>query len=216
MGENIGATARVMSNFGLDDLRLVAPRDGWPNPKANEMAAHGEFVIKKAKVFKTVNEAIADLNFIIATSANPRYMEKTLTSPKEVYNFAQGKIGIMFGCERSGLTNDQLIMADIITQIPTSDINPSLNIAQAVGIMCYELSMRNSINSPDKKTELATKGELDFFLNFLESSLDNTDFFKNKKLVPTMKRNIRNIFTRQSITSQDTRTLIGIIKAFLK
>jgi tRNA/rRNA methyltransferase len=216
MGENIGATARAMSNFGLDDLRLVSPRDGWPNPKANEMAAHGEFIIEKTRVFETVNDAIADLNFLIATTANPRYMEKPITSPREVYNLAQGKVGIMFGCERSGLTNEQLVMADVITQIPTSNINPSLNIAQAVGIMCYELFTRN-INVPqNKNTPLATKEELDFFLTFLESNLEKTDFFKNKKLAPTMKRNIRNIFTRQSLTSQDTRTLMGIIRSLIK
>lgn len=213
MGENIGATARVMSNFGLDDLRLVSPRDGWPNPKANEMAAHGEFVINNAKVFDNVNDAIADLNFLIATSANSRYMEKPITSPKEVFNLTSGKIGIMFGCERSGLTNEQLVMADIIVQIPTSDINPSLNIAQAVGIMCYELFTSKATITPSKNSIMAAKEELEFFLSFLESNLEKTDFFKNKKLVPTMKRNIRNMFLRQNLTSQDTRTLIGIIKS---
>ncbi len=216
MGENIGATARVMSNFGLDDLRLVSPRDGWPNLKANEMAAHGEFIIEKARVFETVNDSIADLNFLIATTANPRYMEKPITSPREVYNLAQGKVGIMFGCERSGLTNEQLVMADVITQIPTSTINPSLNIAQAVGVMCYELFTQDLELPKNKKTQLATKGELDFFLTFLESNLEKTDFFKNKKLAPTMKRNIRNIFTRQSLTSQDTRTLMGVVRALIK
>ncbi len=215
MGENIGATARAMSNFGLNDLRLVTPRDGWPNPKANEMSAHGEFIIEKARVFETVNAAIADLNFLIATTANPRYMEKPITSPREVYTLAQGKVGIMFGCERSGLTNEQLVMADVITQIPTSDMNPSLNIAQAVGIMCYELFTRDTPTIKNNASQPATKAELDFFLTFLESNLEKTDFFKNKKLAPTMKRNIRNIFTRQPLTSQDTRTLMGIIKTLV-
>ncbi len=215
MGENIGAAARAMSNFGLDDLRLVSPRDGWPNPKANEMAAHGEFIIEKARVFETVNDAIADLNFLIATTANPRYMEKPITSPREVFNLTQGKIGIMFGCERSGLTNEQLVMADVITQIPTSNINPSLNIAQAVGVMCYELFSHNINPLINKNTPLATKEELDFFLTFLESSLEETAFFKNKKLAPTMKRNIRNMFIRQSLTSQDTKTLMGILKSLV-
>lgn len=215
MGENIGAAARAMSNFGLDDLRLVSPRDGWPNPKANEMAAHGEFIIEKARVFETVNDAISDLNFLIATTANLRYMEKPITSSREVFNLAQGKVGIMFGCERSGLTNEQLVMADVITQIPTSNINPSLNIAQAVGVMCYELFTRNINPLPNKNTPLATKQELDFFLAFLESSLEEADFFKNKKLAPTMKSNIRNMFTRQSLTSQDTRTLMGVLKSLI-
>ena len=156
LGENIGAVARIMANFGLSDLRLVAPRDGWPNPKAEEMAAGGIAIVNNARIFPSLEEAIADLQYVVATSARQiRDMEVRSLAPREsIANIPEDfATGIMFGRERIGLTNDEITFADSLVSIPVSKDCPSLNIAQAVAIITYEWHLRFGENSVSKKPE---------------------------------------------------------------
>jgi len=210
LGENIGAVARVMSNFGFTSLRIVSPRDGWPSEKAIAMAAHGAFVVEEASLYEDFHTAIADLNYVVATTVQDRYMEKPVLSPKKLSSLI-GKVGLVLGRERSGLTNEEISYCDAIITIPTSKINPSLNIAQAAAICCYELSKIKPSKSQLPKQAL--RGDLKLFLEFLEGELEKANFFKNPRIAPTMKRNIRNYFTRSQMTDQDLKTMWGIIRA---
>jgi tRNA/rRNA methyltransferase len=218
MGENIGAAARVMSNFSFEELRLVSPRDGWPNNIASAMAAHGRHVIDKAKVFPTLNEAIADINYLIATSSQSRYLNKKVIASQDLtdieHNLA-GKTAIMFGCERVGLTNAELQMADTIVTIPVSSDNPSLNLAQAVAICTYEFSVKLKSNHKPKRKN-ALKQDLEYFFSDLETKLITTGFLRHEKLRDTMQQNIRNLFIRAELTDQELRTLHGIINSLYK
>lgn len=212
LGENIGAVARVMSNFGFTDLRIVNPRDGWPNEKAVAMAAHGAFVVENAVIYPDFKSAIADMHYVIATTAQDRYMEKSVLTPKTLPKLS-GNVGMVFGRERSGLTNEEISYCDAIVAITTSEINPSLNIAQAVAICCYELS---TLKKPEiAEPEQALRGDLNVFVDFLENELEVSGFFKNPEIAPTMKRNIRNYFTRSNMTEQDLKTMWGMIKSLI-
>jgi tRNA/rRNA methyltransferase len=217
MGENIGAAARVMSNFGINNLRIILPRDGWPNEKAYEMAAHGKYILDKAEVYDNFNEAVADLNVLYATTANMRFMNKAVI---ELPNFNEGlknlpnqKIGILFGRERTGLTNEEIVSANAILTIKTNEENPSLNLAQAVALVCYQLSSMHNWQLASNQQLLATKEELNHFFTHLEGLLDDNGFFKNSKMKPSMWRNIRNIFTKNTLTKQEVNTLRGILSS---
>lgn len=215
MGENIGSVARVMSNFGFEELRIVAPRDGWPNSKAIDMAANGSFVLEKARIFDGLNEAITDLSYLVATTAQSRYMVKPVYNAIDTANLClqrpKDKIGVMFGRERSGLTNEELSFADCIISLQTSLKNPSLNLAMAVGIICYELSQIKLAKKQNELMKLASKADIEFFLTTLENMLTIKSFFKSLKMKPTMVRNIRNMFLRRELTEQDVKTMVGII-----
>jgi tRNA/rRNA methyltransferase len=220
LAENIGAVARVMSNFGLENLRIVSPRDGWPpSEKAYELAAKGEYIIKNAVVYDDVALAISDLNFVVAATARSRYMEKRASTPREVVDYCYGelsamsKIGIMFGRENNGLSNEELGLADALSIIPTSSKNPSLNLAQAVSIFAYEFySAQNSIMS-EKVTDLCSKEELLNLLNHMVVSLEKKAYFKEANIKRHMIQNMQNIFVKASLTTQEVNTLIGAIKA---
>jgi tRNA/rRNA methyltransferase len=215
MGENIGAVARVMTNFGLDELRLINPRDGWPSAKATMLAVNSEHILAQAKVFASFNEAVADINYLCATSGYMRQMVKKFRKPREaiseIANFA-GKVGFLFGCERSGLTNEEINLCDMIIGIPTSLENQSLNLSHAVAIICYEYFAIN-ISEHMAAVELASKEELNFLIERLLHNLKEKNFFKNLKMIPEMRKNIVNIFVRAELTSQDTRTMLGIFRA---
>ena len=225
LGENIGSAARLMSNFGFSELRIVAPRDGWPNAKAIELAAKGIDIISNATVFDNINEAIADLTMLFATSCQRRDLAKPTLALEDtadlcIKKVSSEKIGFMFGRERSGLSNDELILADYITTIPTHHFNTSLNLAQAVGLVCYEFYTNYLKTNPPsrssckkQKSTLASKKETEFFFNTLEAELKTKGFFKNEKMEPTMRKNIRNMFLKAQLTDQDLRTLHGILTA---
>ncbi|MCE2991780.1 MAG: RNA methyltransferase [Candidatus Jidaibacter sp.] len=214
MGENIGATARAMSNFGLDELRIVAPRDGWPNQRAYALAANGEFVLDKAQIFQDLPSAIADIQTLYGTASGDRDMAKSTLAPWQITkNLDFAKVGILFGCERSGLTNDELSVCDHIIKIPTSHLNPSLNLAQAVMIIAYELGKTNAAATTAHPR--ASKGEVMHMLSFLQTALEERNFFKSQEMKPTMMRNITNLFVKAALTEQEVRTLYGIFKAFL-
>lgn len=219
MGENIGAVARIMSNFGVDELRIVNPRDGWPNEKAQAMSAHGSFVLDQAKVYDSLQDAIADRSIVYGTASLERFMVKPIITPWEMERaeFQNNKVGFLFGCEKSGLTNDELSLCDAIIRIPTSEKNHSLNIAQAVAILLYEYM---KIEASDVKVaesigELATKEEVTHLISFLESNLDERNFFKSPNMKPTMMRNITNMLVKAKLSQQDARTLFGIFRAMI-
>jgi len=218
MGENIGFVARLMSNFGLHELRLVNPRDGWPNEKAEAVSMAGIDVIKNAKVFSSLNDAIADLSFVIGTGDTPRDMDKKHTTSwdylSHVSDIDHKNVGLLFGCEKYGLSNDEVNLCDLMVTIPTSDVNSSLNLAHAVCVMLYEISKYQDFSISEKTADAsATKEEVSFFTDYLLSSLDEADYFKSSNMKNAMVRNVKNIFHGRGFTSQNIRTLFGIIRS---
>lgn len=225
MGENIGAAARAMYNFGLTDLRLVTPRDGWPNEKAVTMSAGAIESMPPVRVFENLPDAIADLHFVLGTTARPRYMVKPAFTPQQAVeeSLKRGKsgqnIGILFGAERTGLLNDEITACHGIVTIPTNPAFSSLNLGQSVLLLAYEwMRQAPQVTPPpsapqDNESTPAAYKDLEIFLARLERELEDTRFFRTEELVPIMKRNIRNIFTRADVTDQELRTLHGIISA---
>lgn len=225
MGENIGAAARAMHNFGLTDLRLVAPRDGWPNERAYTMSSGALDHMPEVEVFDTLAEALHDLHFSFATTARPRDMVKPVFTPEQASAEAlkrktkqQQKIGIVFGAERTGLLNDQISLCSAMVSIPTNPDFSSLNLGQSVLLLSYAF-MADQLGMPSKPQEggpqspPAPQRELHSFLDRLQTDLEDRNFFRAANLKPTMVRNIQNIFTRAEITEQELRTLHGILSA---
>jgi len=224
MGENIGAAARVMHNFGLTDLRIVAPRDGWPNDKAVAMAS-GAAVIDHVRVYDTTAEAVADLHGVFAATARRRDMAKPVVAPREAIDVmrqapADRRFGVLFGRERSGLTNEDVVLADTVLTVPLNPAFQSLNLAQAVAIVAYECYIAPAVADgpePEIGERPATKAELMGMFEQLEASLDAAGYFDPvpaKK--PSMVRNLRNIFQRAQLLEQDIRTLRGVLKALAR
>ena len=224
LGENIGMVARAMANFGLSDLRLVAPRDGWPSDKARAAASKADHVIDGAQVYETLEEAIADLNFVYATTARMRDGFKPVRSPivaskvlKAKYDAGE-KVGILFGREKSGLSNEQVALADEIVTFPVNPAFASLNIAQAVLLMSYEW-MKQSMEREDETlfaaTEQtpATKEQLFGFFGHLEDALDARGFFRPADKKPKMIDNLRAVWSRRALTSEEIKLLRGVISS---
>lgn len=225
LGENIGATARAMLNCGLLELRLVKPRDGWPNPTAEAMASGAIEVLEGAKLYDTIQEAIGDLDFVLATTARSRDQVKDAYTPKGAvaklrwHIAAGGRAGILFGPERAGLLNDDVALADAIVHVPLNPAFASLNLAQAVLILGYEW-FQSGDETPDETlvgTVIpASHEEREFFFTRLERELEEAGFLFPPHLVPTIRRNLRNMFTRARLTDQDVRTLHGVVTALVK
>ncbi len=219
MGENIGAAARAMQNFGLDDLRIVNPRDGWPNARAVQMSSGAFDNMPPPKVFDTLESAIADLHFTFATTARQRDMVKPVFTPEtaaiESSKKPHQKTGILFGAERSGLLNDEIIKAQAIINIPTNPNFSSLNLGQSVLLMAYEWSKHSKQVQPSPSQEQipATQDHIHGFLSRLKTDLEDANFFRSKDLKQTMIRNIENIFVRHDLTHQEVKTLHGILSA---
>jgi tRNA/rRNA methyltransferase len=219
MGENIGAAARIMANFDLEELRIVAPRDGWPNEKAAAMATGAVGIIERATVFDDLSSAIADLTQVYATTARPREMIKRVAAPREAAGEiarAAGPVGIVFGPERSGLSNEDVGLADTIVSIPVGWYK-SLNIAQAVAIVAYECFVAgHGMAMPQPEAPMATKGDVAALFEALERALDARGFFRPEEKRPGMVRNLRNLIERQALYEQDVRTLHGVVKALTR
>jgi tRNA/rRNA methyltransferase len=222
LGENIGASARAMLNCGLTELRLVRPRDGWPNAKAVAAASGADEVVQNARLYDSTAAAIADLHRVYATTARHRGMIKPVVTPRhagiEIRSFeAHGeRVGVLFGPERTGLVSDDIPLADTLVQVPLNPAYSSLNLAQAVLIVCYEW-FQAGIDAPPRQlvtneTRPATKAELLNFFAHLEKELDDCGFLRHVDKRPVMVRNIRNIFQRADLTEQELRTLHGIVK----
>ena len=217
MGENIGAAARAMGNFGLSELRVVNPRDGWPNEAAQAMAAHAREIVDNATIYETLDDAIADCQQIYATSARLRDMNKSTVTAREFATSCDSalKTAILLGRENSGLTNDEVAKAHKLLTIPVDESCPSINLAQAVVVVAYEWFQAQQ---PDNQFSYrdeppAPLQELEGFITQLESELDSANFWKVEDKKPRMLRNIRNLFLRSEPTTQEVQTLRGILSA---
>jgi tRNA/rRNA methyltransferase len=223
LGENIGTTARAMANFGLWDLRLVNPRDGWPNDKAIAAASRAEHVLDRVRVFATTEAAIADLSLVYATTARRRDLQKPVLGPEEasqrvIAHIAKGAgAGILLGRERWGLYNEEVAIADAIVTLPVEAAFASLNIAQAVLIMAYEWRRQTDLGQQllfgETVAEPATKGELLQLFVHLEQALDEAGFFTAPDKRPTVVNNLRAMLSRGTLSGQEVRTLHGVISS---
>ncbi len=219
MGENIGACARVMGNFAISEMRIVAPRDGWPNPKAVSMAA-GSPVLDDAKLFETLEEAVADCQVLYASTGTPRNMVKPTLTAREACERARAeinagqKVGILFGAEKSGLDNDQITIADAVLALPVDPEFSSLNLAMACGVIAHEWRAGDTVPEGFKPVDdRATQGELDGLYTHFHDELDRAGFFYPPEKTPLMMQNLVNLFARASATVQEVRTMRGVIKA---
>jgi tRNA/rRNA methyltransferase len=223
LGENIGAVARAMANFGLSQLRLVNPRQGWPNDKARMMATGAGRLLDAAVLYPTLVAAIADCNFVLATTARAHDQAKRVIGPAEAATLAAARIGaganvaILFGRERNGLENDEVALADAIVTLPVNPAFASLNLAQAVVIVAYEwFKLASAGTLPfamQNKSAPAPKQQLLAFFETVERELEKVEFFRPPDKRETMQINLRNIFSRMQPTQQDIQTLHGVIMA---
>lgn len=224
MGENIGAVARVLLNFGLTSLRLVAPRDRWPNPKAEVVAVGADHVLKAAKVEWKLEDALADATLVIAATARPRGLEKPVWGPRESGAKLRAAIAagerpvVMFGPEAAGMETDEVAKADAILTLPVNPGFASLNLANAVAVFAYAYAeARQEADTPswfrDSESPPATQEELEALFGHLEQELEQGRFFHPLDKAPLMKRNLRSIFLRARLTQQEAQTLRGVIKA---
>ena len=223
---NIGMCARAMANFGLSDMRIVAPRDEWSNAGAHKKGAQAAasgavYILDGARLYDSVPDAIADLNFVWATTARERGQGKPILSPETAMADCCARLrageshGILFGPERTGLDNDEVTLADAIITFPVNPAYASLNLAQAVLLTGYEW-MRASQGvaapfQPIERSPPAARAAVLSFFDYLEAELDKTGFFRPPGKQPVMRRNMRNIFHRIGLTEQDVRTLRGAI-----
>ena len=226
LGENIGAAARAMGNFGLKQLRLVKPRQGWPNPKAKVMAAGADAVLESAQLFDTVEAAIADCTMVLATTARAHDQAKPVVAADEAARQMAEDVGrgeqvaILFGRERNGLENEEVALADRIITLPVNPAFASLNLAQAVVIIGYEYFKHVTggalpFDTP-KKSPQAGKQQLAAFFATLERELEKVEFFRPPEKRATMTINLRNIFNRMNPTQQDMQTLHGVVTALVE
>ena len=226
MGENIGAVARAMLNFGLSQLRLVEPRDRWPNPKAYPVASGADRVLDSATLEWTLEAGIADATFVVATTARPRYMEKPVWGPREAASKLRAAIAagerpaILFGAEANGLTSDEVARADVILTYPVNPAFASLNLANAVTVFAFAWSeARQETDAPPwfrtSQGPPATQAELEGLFGHLEQDLDDGRFFHPPDKAALMKQNLRAIFLRAGLTQQEVQTLRGVIKALV-
>jgi tRNA/rRNA methyltransferase len=226
LGENIGAAARAMGNFGLKELRIVKPRQGWPNPKAKMMAAGADNILDAARIFETVEDAIADCTMVLAATARAHDQAKPVVGADEaaklmVEDLASGeKVAILFGRERNGLENDEIALADRIITLPVNPAFASLNLSQAVNVIAYEYfkyatSGALPFGMPARSPQ-AGKQQLAAFFATLERELERVEFFRPPEKRETMTINLRNIFNRMNPTQQDVQTLHGVITALVE
>jgi tRNA/rRNA methyltransferase len=223
LGENIGTAARAMANFGLTDLRLVNPRDGWPSEKARAAASRADHVIDAVRVYPDLPAAIADLSMVFATTARRRDMLKPVCGPVEAAGriiAAPGRTGILFGRERWGLENDEVALCDAIVTYPVDSRFSSLNIAQAVLIAAYEwrkAAVDDGAQLPfqtDQSQKPATKGDMIGFFEHFETALDGAGYFQPSERRPIMVRNLRTILQKCQWSEDEVRTLRGVAAAF--
>ena len=224
LGENIGAAARVMANFGLARLRLVKPRDGWPNLQAQRSASGADRVLEEAALFENVEDAVGDCSLVLATTARAHDQAKPVIGPeaaaREIAAHMSGGAGhanvaVLFGRERYGLENHEVALADRIVTYPVNPAFASLNLAQAVALMAYEwFKLAGGGELPfvmPQKSPPAGKEQLFAFFAGLERELDKVEFFRPPEKRATMIINLRNIFARMVPTRQDLQTLHGVV-----
>ncbi|MES2096584.1 MAG: RNA methyltransferase [Pseudomonadota bacterium] len=221
LGENIGKAARAMLNFGLTELRLVSPRDGWPNPSAGPAASGADVVLEQAKVFDSVAEAVADCAHVYATTVRKRGVTKPVATPEEAaraIHAGPGRSAILFGPERSGLETDDVAVARTIITVPINPEFGSLNLAQAVILVAYEWSKHVALAQPPE-TDMplpAPQEELDGMIDQLNAMLDASGFYFPPDRTPVTRRTLRTLLTKPGWSSQEVRTVRGILSALAK
>jgi tRNA/rRNA methyltransferase len=216
LGENIGSTARALKNFNIPNLRMVNPRCTWPNSKAEATSVGAKNILHSAKNYKTIENAVGDLDVIFASTSRVRKVNKKIISITDFVKKIKKnqKIGIVFGPEASGLTNDEINCADYLVTIPTNTGFSSINLSHSVILFCFHLFQHFSKNKftfkSTYKSSLATKSEVNKFLNFIINGLDKKGFLQPKHKRQSMIRNINNIFHRLNLSEQEIRILLGI------
>jgi tRNA/rRNA methyltransferase len=226
MGENIGAAARAMWNFGLSGMRLVAPRDGWPNPTATAMASGAGRILDRARLFEDVAGAIGDCTYVMATTARERDMTKPVLSPERAMQEAVARIttgqrvAMLFGPERAGLDNDDVARANALVSVPVNPEFPSLNLAQCVLLCAYEWRRATADVAPVQTgaagSDEASAVEIARLADHYEARLDEAGFFYPEHKAARMKRNLRNLWSRMPLTGADVRILHGIMRQMVR
>ncbi|MDQ3080540.1 MAG: RNA methyltransferase [Pseudomonadota bacterium] len=217
LGQNIGKAARAMLNFGLTDLRLVAPRDGWPNPDAGPAAAGADMVLAQAQVFRTVEDAIADCNLVYASTVRRRDLIKPAVGPEEMARDMHGSPGrsaILFGPERSGLESDDVALATRIVTVPINPEFGSLNLAQAVILLAYEWSRGSVLAQPTVKDlePPASQGELEGLIGQLDADLHAAGYFHPPERTQVTRHMIRSIMSKPRWSSREVKAVRGMIR----
>ena len=225
LAENIGAVARVMANFGLSELRLVAPRDGWPQPRAWASASGADWPLDGARVFKRLEDALADLKLVLATTARPREISLPVVTPRQAAaqlreETARGRpVGLLFGGERAGLATHDIALCQAIVTVPIDDRFRSLNLAQAVAVCAYEWRGAAEAGPPAPfldDTPPADQATMLGLYEHLEAELDAAGFFHPPEKRPSMIRNLRVALSRARLNDQEARTFRGVVTALAK
>ncbi len=222
MGENVGAAARAMLNFGLERMRVVAPRDGWPNERAVAMASGAGRVLDNAGLFTDVKAAIADCDYVFATTARGRELVKPIVTPERAMEMARAlaatgkRVGVLFGPERAGLENGDVVLANAIVSVPVNPDFPSLNLGQCVLLMGYEWC-RQTTDVPAEvmalaRTEFAGGIEVERLGDHYEETLGVAGFFYPADKAPMMKANLRNMWARLNLTKAEVQTFHGMLR----
>ncbi|MBN8483512.1 MAG: RNA methyltransferase [Sphingomonadales bacterium] len=221
LGENIGKAARAMLNFGLTELRLVAPRDGWPNPSAGPAAAGADIVLERAEVFETLADAVADCAHVYATTVRKRGVTKPVLTPEEAAQAVHrepGRSAYVFGPERSGLETDDVALARAIVTVPINPEFGSLNLAQAVILLAYEWSKNAGLEQPTVEDLLppAPQEELEGMIAQLEELLQPAGYFRPESRAAATRRTLRNMLTKPGWNHFEVRTMRGVLSALRK
>ena len=221
LGENIGKAARAMLNFGLADLRLVAPRDGWPNPSAGPAASGADVVLERARVFDTVAEAVADCPHVYATTVRKRGLVLPVVTPEEAareIRTSPEPCAILFGAERSGLETDEVAIAGKILTVPINPEFRSLNLAQAVILVAYEWSKHEALMVPtegDPEEPRATQGQLEGLIVQLDEALEAKGYYWPPDRTPATKNTIRTLLTKAGWSNREVQAMRGIVRALI-
>jgi tRNA/rRNA methyltransferase len=220
LGQNIGKAARAMLNFGLTELRLVAPRDGWPNPDAGPAASGADVVLERAQLFDSAQQAVADCSLVFASTVRRRDLIMPVIRPEEMADRIAGseqRSAILFGAERSGLETDEVALADAIVTVPINPEFGSLNLAQAVILLAYEWSRRSNLAVPTEKPlePAAPHGELEGLIVQLNDELDKKGYFHPPSRTHATKNTLRTIFTKTGWSSREVKAVRGIIRALV-
>ncbi|MGC9418383.1 MAG: RNA methyltransferase [Rhodovulum sp.] len=222
MGENIGASARAMWNFGLDRMRMVDPRDGWPNPRAVALASGAGRLLDCAAIHATTAEALADCDYVYATTARGRGLTKPIITPERAMEEALALIGqgrrvaVLFGPERAGLENDDIARANAIVSVPVNPDFPSLNLAQCVLLTAYEWRRQTIDAVPERlesaRSEPASLLEIEKLAEHYEARLSDAGFFFPETKAPVMRLNLRNLWSRMPLTRADVQVFHGMLR----
>lgn len=226
MGENIGAASRAMWNFGLDRMRLVSPRDGWPNPSAVAMASGAGRLLDEAQLVETTAQAVEDCDLVFATTARMRGLTKPVYSPEQAMKEAAeriaqgGKVAVMFGPERAGLENSDVALANALINVPVNPEFPSLNLAQCVLLCAYEWQRASSeieaLRVEMAGAEWASGIEVEKLAEHYEDRLTEAGFFFPEHKAESMKLTLRNLWSRMPLTREDVKTLHGVMRQMVR